>query len=61
MEEKLLTMHESIVFLGISKPTIYRMIRDKSIIAYKVRGRWRFRKDDLDAYLQKNANVNRQR
>lgn len=57
MEERLLSLVEALEYLGISKPTLYRMIRDKSILAYKVRGRWRFRENDLQDYVKSRANV----
>ena len=57
MEERLLSLAEALEFLGISKPTLYRMIRDKSIVAYKVRGRWRFREKDLQDYVVSRSNV----
>lgn len=58
MSDRLLSLEETVNFLGISKPTIYRMIREKTILAYKVRGNWRFRMEDLEEYLRNNSNLN---
>ena len=37
--------------LGISRPTLAREVADRCIRAYVVRGRYKFKKVDIDAYI----------
>lgn len=39
-------------FLGISKATVYRLISNRRIPFYKVGGGLRFRREDIEEYLQ---------
>jgi excisionase family DNA binding protein len=39
-------------FLGISKATVYRLISNRQIPFYKVGGGLRFRRGDIEEYLQ---------
>lgn len=44
-------------YLQISRATMYRLIKSRQIAYSKIgmgRGTYRFRKEDLDAYLEKN-------
>ena len=44
-------------YLNISRATIYRLIKSRQIAYSKIgigRGTYRFRKEDLDDYLEKN-------
>jgi len=55
--ETLMTLEEVAVYLRLSKDTIYRMTHAGRIPASKVGNQWRFRRDDVDAWLEKNKNV----
>ena len=55
--DKLMTLEEVAAFLRLSKDTIYRMTHAGKIPASKVGNQWRFRRDDVDAWLEKNKNV----
>lgn len=49
--EDLLTMDDAAQFLGVSKPTLYRLLSANELKGVKVGRQWRFRKADLAAYL----------
>ncbi|MHB9133376.1 MAG: ATPase, T2SS/T4P/T4SS family [Armatimonadota bacterium] len=49
----LLTLADTIAFLGISKQTLYRMMEREEMKGIKVGRQWRFRKGDLAAFLQR--------
>jgi len=52
-EEELLTLSETIEFLGISKQTLYRMMERGEVKGVRVGRQWRFRKADLATYLER--------
>ena len=49
--EKLLTVEEVANKLQVSKDTVWRLIRQKKLIAYRVAGSLRIHPDDLQKYL----------
>ncbi len=55
--ERLMTLEEVADYLRLSKDTVYRMASTGKLPASKVGSQWRFRKDDVDAWLEKNKNV----
>lgn len=59
--DTLMTLEEVAGYLRLSKDTVYRMAQVGKIPASKVGMQWRFRKDDVDAWLEKNKNVARER
>lgn len=50
-QEALLTLDEAVQFLGTSRPTLYRLLRQGDLSALKVGKQWRFRKSDLVRYM----------
>ncbi len=58
--EKLMTLEEVADYLRLSKDTVYRMANTGKIPASKVGNQWRFRKEDVDQWLEKNKNVARE-
>src|SRR5690349_12700305 len=50
-EEALLTLDEAVQFLGTSRPTLYRLLRQGGLSGLKVGKQWRFRKSDLVQYM----------
>ena len=50
---KLLSVSEATQYLGISKPTLYRLLEQDKLKAHKVGNQWRFRKADLAAYVER--------
>lgn len=55
--EKLLTLEEVADYLRLSNDTVYRMANTGTIPASKVGNQWRFRRGDVDAWLEANKNV----
>jgi type IV pilus assembly protein PilB len=52
MDNDLLSMEEAARVLGISKPTLYRLVSQGTVRGLKAGKQWRFRRDDLNAYLE---------
>ena len=50
--EELLTLKELSKYLKISKPTIYKMVEQGNIPALKIANQWRFKKSDIDGWLE---------
>jgi len=46
---ELMTLEEVAAYLKVTTRTIYRMLEEKQIPAFKIRGTWRFRKDEIEA------------
>jgi excisionase family DNA binding protein len=53
----LLTEKEARHHLQVSRETLRKMVEGKEITAIKVRRMWRFRRDDIDRYLQERENT----
>lgn len=47
----ILTVTETAAYLRVSRSTVYRLLRRGTIPAFRVGGDWRFRKRELDAWL----------
>jgi type IV pilus assembly protein PilB len=52
-DEELLTFDEALQTLGTSRPTLYRLLSQGDIKGLKVGKQWRFRRADLQAYMQR--------
>ena len=46
---EILTLEEVATYLKVTPRTIYRMLDENQIPAFKIRGTWRFRKDEIEA------------
>lgn len=57
MQEKLLTAEQVARYLKVDKFTVYRLVTQKKIPAFKVGNQWRFKQSLLDEWLQKNSNL----
>lgn len=57
MQEKLLTTEQVAGYLKIDKFTVYRLVTQKKIPAFKVGNQWRFKKKMIDDWLTKNSNL----
>ncbi len=54
--EELLTLEELARYLKISKHTLYKMLEKGKIPAFKIANQWRFKKTDIDRWLEKQRN-----
>jgi len=53
---KIMTLEETAKYLKIGKSTLYKMAREGKIPAVKIANQWRFRKEDIDKWLQEIRN-----
>lgn len=51
MTDPILTLPEVAVLLKVAEKTVYTMARQGQIPAFKVRGQWRFRHDDIERWI----------
>ena len=49
---QIMTLKEVAAYLGLHHLTIYRLIQEKKIPAARLGGRWRFKKDVLDKWIE---------
>ncbi len=59
MQEVLLTTEQVANYLKIDKFTVYRLVAQKRLPAFKVGNQWRFKRALLEAWLSKNISVPR--
>ena len=59
MAEQLLTLEQVAEYLNVDKFTVYRLLNDKELPAFKVGNQWRFKRRMLENWLLKNSNVKR--
>lgn len=52
--DDILTLDEAAQFLGTSRPTLYRVLATGDLKGLKVGRQWRFRRPDLQAYMERN-------
>lgn len=57
MQEVLLTTEQVAHYLKVDKFTIYRLVAQKRLPAFKVGNQWRFKRRLLEAWLRKNMSV----
>ena len=51
MTDPILTFPEVAGLLKVAEKTVYTMARKGQIPAFKVRGQWRFKHDDIDRWI----------
>lgn len=51
MSDEILTVPEVAALLKVADKTVYTMAQREEIPAFKVRGQWRFKRADLDAWI----------
>jgi excisionase family DNA binding protein len=59
MPEQLLTLEQVAEYLNVDKFTVYRLLSDKDLPAFKVGNQWRFKRKLIENWLIKNSNVRR--
>ena len=52
MEDRLLTLDDLAEYLSVSRRTIYRLLGGNNLPAYRVGGQLRFRREDVDKWLE---------
>ena len=51
MTDPILTLPEVAVLLKVAEKTVYTMAQTGQIPAFKVRGQWRFKHDDIERWI----------
>ena len=60
MQENLLSADQVARYLKVDKFTVYRLVSQKKIPAFKVGNQWRFKKRMMEDWLMKNSNLHEQ-
>jgi excisionase family DNA binding protein len=60
-ELRLLTLTEAAAILQVSKRTLFRMIQQKQVPAFKVGGQWRIRETQFKKWLESAANQDQEK
>jgi excisionase family DNA binding protein len=55
MPEQLLTLEQVAKYLNVDRFTVYRLLAQKQLPAFKVGSQWRFKRKMIEAWLMKNA------
>jgi excisionase family DNA binding protein len=50
-QDDILTLDEVAAYLKAGKRTIYRLVADKKLPAFKLGSTWRFRRQDIDRWI----------
>ena len=53
--DEILTLKEVTDLLKVAEKTVYTMAQNKEIPAFKVRGQWRFRRGDIDRWIDQQT------
>ena len=56
---EIMTTQHVAKYLGIHLISVYRLIKDTDIPCFRLKGQWRFRKDVLDAWIDKGIKTRR--
>jgi excisionase family DNA binding protein len=59
MQENLLTVDQVARYLRVDKFTIYRLVTQRKIPAFRVGNQWRFKRAMIDSWLIENANFSK--
>jgi len=51
--EKLMTLSQLAEYLQLGKSTVYKMVQKGEIPGIKIANQWRFKKEDIDKWLNK--------
>jgi len=54
---ELKTLDQVAQYLNVNKFTVYRLVIQKKIPAFKVGSQWRFKQDVLDEWLMSKSNI----
>lgn len=52
MPDEILTLPEVAQLLKVAEKTVYTMAQKSELPAFKVRGQWRFKRQDIDAWIE---------
>ncbi|KJF97234.1 methylation-associated defense system helix-turn-helix domain-containing protein MAD1 [Photobacterium leiognathi] len=52
MDDQILTLKEVATYLKLAEKTAYRLASEGKLPGFKVGGSWRFKKDDLEKWIE---------
>ncbi len=55
MVREVMNIREASAYLGVSTKSLYRLLREKRIPAFKLGNRWRFKNSVLDGWMEKES------
>ncbi len=55
MVREVMNIREASAYLGVSTKSLYRLLREKRIPAFKLGNRWRFKNSVLDGWMEKQS------
>ena len=58
MTERTLTIKELAKYLSVTERTIYNLLERGELPGFKVGANWRFRKEDIDKWIEDNKKMN---
>ncbi|HYV33676.1 MAG TPA: helix-turn-helix domain-containing protein, partial [Candidatus Limnocylindria bacterium] len=53
--KEVMNLREACVYLQVSQDTLYKYLAERKIPAFKLRNRWRFKKDLLDQWMEEQS------
>lgn len=53
MSDEILTIQELAVYLKLNEKTAYRLAGEGKLPGFKVGGSWRFKREDIEAWIEK--------
>ncbi|MBB1435722.1 helix-turn-helix domain-containing protein [Pseudoalteromonas sp. SG43-6] len=58
MSDQILTLQEVAEYLKLTEKTAYRLAAEGKLPGFKVGGAWRFKREDLEAWIEAQKNNN---
>jgi len=58
--DEILTLKEVARLLKVAEKTVYTMAQRSELPAFKVRGQWRFRREDIHRWIDQQQRLNAQ-
>jgi excisionase family DNA binding protein len=52
MSDAAMTVRDVAAFLNVNQKTVYRLVQRRELPGFKVAGAWRFRREDLIAWIE---------
>jgi excisionase family DNA binding protein len=53
VETSVLTVKEVATLLRVDEKTVYRLVKKRELPGFKVAGAWRFKRDDMESWIEK--------
>jgi len=61
MTDQILTLKEVAAYLKLAEKTAYKLAADGKLPGFKVGGSWRFRKEDIEEWIEASLSTERQK